>query len=893
MTDDFDRTNTTTYDAAGNVFSTTDANRHTTTYDYDDLNRIIAVTDAFGNINTTTYDAVGNIVAETDSEGNSNTFIYDPLNRLIAETNSNGATRSYSYNAVGNMAEMVDRNGRMRAFTYDELDRQTTEIWLDDRGTPVNTINYTYDAISQLTAASDSNSAYSYTYDPLRRLKTVDNTGTLGVPNVLFNYNYDAAGKLLSVTDTIDAQLKGNKSFTYDSFDRVTNIFQSGSGVSDKRISMTYNTIGQLTEMSRYAGEEANQLVATSNYTYNPKGWLTKISHSNDNETLASYSWGYDEANRVVQFTSPDGTSNYTHDELNRLIGADHSYQKNETYSYDINGNRTNPGYVTDSNNLLISDGKYDYAYDAEGNLIKRTEIATGKVTELSWDYRNRLTEIITYNAPGDIIKQARYSYDVNNRRISKSVDPDGVGSQVAITEYFVYDGDNIALSFDGESKQNHRYLYGTGIDQILADENARGEVLWSLKDKQSTVRELIDSEGTILNRISYDSFGNITAQTNPDINIRFSYTGRELDEETGLYYYRARYYDPSIGRFISEDPIRATNLYTYVDNRPLDLVDPTGKYGQIAMIGGQPQFSRSVSHSRINYTSTNPVQLTTQIQPRLNSMELVYRSLGLPQGLRYNVYRTQGFPIFNNVPTFEITNDLVSALIARDRNQTTPPVNIRQIPIGGRLPSDDTGHIIPNILGGSNQRRIRPFFSDNFMSQNQFANQEVYNDYGIAVDRFLNYLDDRFRRARESSDPCNPDNSPQIRPFLELEITLFHPNPSNLYRNFTQFHNRPLPMDDQYPFRPTRFVAKATFAVPNPERYNPPLRRRLYTFEAVIGNSIGGQGGGYSIRRNDLTQEPNFVQTIRNVATFIRTPSTTNPNPRLAPLLTGEFKLL
>lgn len=96
--------------------------------------------------------------------------------------------------------------------------------------------------------------------------------------------------------------------------------------------------------------------------------------------------------------------------------------------------------------------------------------------------------------------------------------------------------------------------------------------------------------------------------------------------------------------------------------------------------------------------------------------------------------------------------------------------------------------------------------------------------------------------------------------------------------------------MDDQYPFRPTRFVAKATFAVPNPERYNPPLRRRLYTFEAVIGNSIGGQGGGYSIRRNDLTQEPNFVQTIRDAATFIRTPSTRNPNPRLAPLLTGEF---
>jgi RHS repeat-associated protein len=116
------------------------------------------------------------------------------------------------------------------------------------------------------------------------------------------------------------------------------------------------------------------------------------------------------------------------------------------------------------------------------------------------------------------------------------------------------------------------------------------GDVNWALTDHQGSVRDVIDSQGNLLNHISYDGFGNVTRQTNANLNFRFGYTGREFDQETGLHYYRARYYDASIGRFISEDPVGFgagdTNLYRYVGNSPTNFVDPDGQYA-LALSGG------------------------------------------------------------------------------------------------------------------------------------------------------------------------------------------------------------------------------------------------------------------------------------------------------------------
>ena len=177
--------------------------------------------------------------------------------------------------------------------------------------------------------------------------------------------------------------------------------------------------------------------------------------------------------------------------------------------------------------------------------------------------------------------------------RSTKSVDADGDGAGEAVVERYVLDGDHIALTFDGSGNQTERFLHGLNIDQVLAQENADGEVLWALSDHLGSTRLVLDGDGSVVNNITYDAFGNITVETNDSVNFRFLYTGRESDPETGLNYNRGRYYDPTTGRFISIDPIGFSagdsNLYRYVGNNPLFYIDPFGFCGvaPVAPSGG------------------------------------------------------------------------------------------------------------------------------------------------------------------------------------------------------------------------------------------------------------------------------------------------------------------
>jgi RHS repeat-associated protein len=571
-----------TYDALGNVIATTDALNQTTRYGYDALNRLITQTDPLKGLTQYEYDANRNLLSLTDPEKNRTSYEYDRLNRLIEDKNATGDKMTYGYDAVGNLVAITDRNKRDITFSYDALDRQTSEKWLGKKGEVVESIQSVYDADSRLTGIRDSHSAYTYAYDAAGRVTSVDNTGTLGVPTVKLDYRYDAVGNRLSTTDTISGVLKGTTSYKYDVLDRMIQVNQSGTGVAQKRVDMSYNAVSDLTEIKRYGDLAGTQGIATSTYSYDALGRLTQLKHAQSATTLADYQLGYDSKNRLTQLKSKDGISNYSYDSNDQVTGVDHSYQKDETYSYDANGNRIDKGSKTNKNNQLQSDSNFDYHYDKQGNLIRKHAKGTGEETEYTWDYRNRLTQVVV-KRKGKIVEQVDYTYDVFDRRIAKAVDPDGEGRAQAQTERFVYDGGHIALVFDGQGKQTHRYLYGPQIDQVLADETVTGAVQWALSDQQGSVRDVINNQGQLLNHIRYDSFGNITSQTNANVDFRFGYTGREFDGETGLYYYRARYYDASIGRFISEDPMGFgagdSNLYRYVGNSATNYTDPTGNF--------------------------------------------------------------------------------------------------------------------------------------------------------------------------------------------------------------------------------------------------------------------------------------------------------------------------
>jgi RHS repeat-associated protein len=231
----------------------------------------------------------------------------------------------------------------------------------------------------------------------------------------------------------------------------------------------------------------------------------------------------------------------------------------------------------------MTSDGTYNYTYDDEGNRLTRTKISDSSLTEYTWDHRNRLTKVVerATGAGGAITKQSDYKYDLFDRRISKSVDADGAGGGSPVVSRFVYDGDNIALQFDGSNNLTHRYLHGPAVDQILADEDSSNNILCPLTDNLGTVRDLVNDSGTVQNHLKYDSFGKVTAESNAAIDHLFAYTGRERDEETGLQFHRARYYDPATARWLSEDPIGFIagdiNLSRYVANNAPNHVDPTG----------------------------------------------------------------------------------------------------------------------------------------------------------------------------------------------------------------------------------------------------------------------------------------------------------------------------
>jgi RHS repeat-associated protein len=202
----------------------------------------------------------------------------------------------------------------------------------------------------------------------------------------------------------------------------------------------------------------------------------------------------------------------------------------------------------------------------------------------------------------GSATQTVTYTYDVFNRWIGETVTAGGTTTQ----NRYVYDGNQIVLQFQkagtgdlAATDLSHRYLWGPAVDQLLADEqvtnglNQAGNVVWTLTDNEGTVRDLATYDAqtgvtTVANHRVYDSFGNLTSQTNAAVDCIFGFTGLPYDKASGLDMSQTRPYDSLTGRWLGQDSDGLnggdTNLYRYCGNSPTNETDPTGTQAEVAL---------------------------------------------------------------------------------------------------------------------------------------------------------------------------------------------------------------------------------------------------------------------------------------------------------------------
>jgi len=573
--DPLSRTTTTTYDAAGNVLEVTDRNGNTTTYAYDAVNRRITTLDPLGHTTTTAYDAVGNVLSTTDPLGHVTTYMYDGDNRRIRETypDTPSDTRTYGYDATGHQISRLDQNGQTTTYHYSDFyyltNRQYT-VGLSDQ--------YTYDLGGRTNTATRGGSTVSFTYDGANRPLTAVQNGQ----TVTYSYNIPAGIRTITYPSGL---------IVTENYDLRSRLSSVNDGSSPDLSQFTYDFDNNLLSRSSRNGTVAN-------YTYNANDWITKLIHSLGPNLVDGYGYAYDhEGNRLYQMNQgvPGDSESYLYDGLYRLTNFDvgtlsggiipspivaegwlldavgnwSSFIKNsvtQTRTHngvnEITAISGSPNPLYDNNGNLLNDGLYAYVYDGE----------------------NRLTSV---TRDSDTVLVGQYTYDALGRHITAIVNPAGTPA----TSEFIYDGGRLIEQQDGLGTPLADFTFGHYVDEVLT--MARdGQIYYYHPNSLGSAAAITDSTGNAVERYTYDAYGLVTITDgagNPlplntwgtphsAITNLFFFTGRELDEESGLYYYRARYYNAVLGRFLQRDPVEADiNLYQYCYDNPLNLTDPSG----------------------------------------------------------------------------------------------------------------------------------------------------------------------------------------------------------------------------------------------------------------------------------------------------------------------------
>jgi RHS repeat-associated protein len=346
----------------------------------------------------------------------------------------------------------------------------------------------------------------------------------------------------------------------------------------------------------RYNGLPGTGYVGATSLLYDAADNVTSIVDKNASATvLASYLYSYNAATELSQETDNGTLITYAYDPAGQLTAT-----TSTSYAYDANGNPDNSGDVIGTDNELMSNGVWSYTYDASGNLTEKVNISTGETWTYKYDNGNDLIQAVDTTMSGTTT--SLYDYDVFGNRIEEQV----VTSSATTTTKYVLDswnpatqggtgnsGTEVWADLTSSNTLQTVYLRGNVVDQLFGRISSGGAGAFTLLDHLQSVVGVTNASGTLEDVITYDAYGNFT-ESNPGMVGAYTYAGMEYDSTTQLYYSRARYYDATTGRWISQDPLGFdagdSNLYRYVNNSPTNETDPSGETGVLAnLVGGSP----------------------------------------------------------------------------------------------------------------------------------------------------------------------------------------------------------------------------------------------------------------------------------------------------------------
>ncbi|MFO0943687.1 MAG: RHS repeat-associated core domain-containing protein [Pirellulales bacterium] len=624
-----------TYDAGGNQLSVRDPNSVGQDVVYDSLGRAGLITDTANHTTNSTYDKAGNRIAAIDGKSQTTSYKFDPRGRKKSQTDRIAGVTSFAYLATGQLASLTDAESQTTSYTYDDAGGKLTEQYPDHTGgnpgdSSYGIVTFTLDPAGRVSRKQDQKGdTCTFNYDLAGRLSNRQYRAAANSPSGTIadtdQFTYDKAGRMLTA---YSGRYNNTVGYSYDSASRKTTESLTIAGQT-YTTTTDYNARGELTKYTYpdstvvdrsytargelYQLKHAGTTIDTRAYdnggrmssstlnngvvdtrAHGADNTLSSITFTGSGTSIGNLSYAWDNNHNKTSETITGTMSNYGFSiptggydgedclvSFNRTSGLSQSWSLSAVGDWNsITTNGTAQTRTHGPTHELLTGAASNVSTDVKGNITLIPSSLRPNASSLTstWDFDNRLTSATT--GSGTVSHQ----YDALGRRVART-------SGSSTTVYVQAGQQTIADYASGAApaSSTYRYLYASYIDEpVMRWTTSSSTAVYYHRNQQYSVTALTDSSGAVLERYAYTAYGVPTIAnasggvlSSSGQNNRYTYTGREWDNDIQQYHYRARMFDPALGRFCSRDPMRYTRTFSlFASDFVLIRTDPLGWFG-------------------------------------------------------------------------------------------------------------------------------------------------------------------------------------------------------------------------------------------------------------------------------------------------------------------------